>query len=126
MLSRPQSSLLPTMFSSHPQLLLPQQSCFEVLREALLQSLRELINPSLKTHNLTTLFGGSVVMGFLQICAGVVLLQLSKSAKNVPDAEVFRGDLDQVRTVAEQEEPESEPKAGMTFPKRLIFPSSWT
>lgn len=51
-------------------------------------------------------------MGFLQICAGVVLLQLSKSAKNVPDAEVFRGDLDQVRTVAEQEEPEYEPKAG--------------
>lgn len=51
-------------------------------------------------------------MGFLQICAGVVLLQLSKSAKNVPDTEVFRGDLDQVRTVAEQEEPEYEPKAG--------------
>ncbi|KAF8471250.1 magnesium transporter NIPA-domain-containing protein [Kalaharituber pfeilii] len=53
----------------------------------------------------------TVCMGFLQICAGVVLLQLSKSAKNVPDAEVFRGDLDQVRTVAEQEEPEYEPKA---------------
>ncbi|KAF8429675.1 magnesium transporter NIPA-domain-containing protein [Tirmania nivea] len=53
----------------------------------------------------------TVVMGFLQICAGVVLLQLSKSAKNVPDAEVFRGDLDQVRKVAEQEEPEYEPKA---------------
>ncbi|RPB24498.1 DUF803-domain-containing protein [Terfezia boudieri ATCC MYA-4762] len=53
----------------------------------------------------------TVVMGFLQICAGVVLLQLSKSAKNMPDAEVFRGDLDQVRTVAEQEEPEYEPKA---------------
>lgn len=53
----------------------------------------------------------TVVMGFLQICAGVILLQLSKSAKDVPDAAVFSGDLDQVRTVAEQEEPESEPKA---------------
>lgn len=53
----------------------------------------------------------TMCMGFLQICAGVVLLQLSKSAKNVPDTEVFRGDLDQVRTVAEQEEPEYEPKA---------------
>ncbi|KAI9808649.1 MAG: hypothetical protein M1825_003800 [Sarcosagium campestre] len=53
----------------------------------------------------------SVVMGFLQICTGVVLLQLSKSAKDVPDTAVFKGDLDQVRTVAEQEEPESEPKA---------------
>ena len=50
-------------------------------------------------------------MGFFQICAGVVLLQLSKSAKDVPDTAVFTGDLDQVRTVAEQEEPESEPKA---------------
>ena len=53
----------------------------------------------------------TVVMGFLQICSGVVLLQLSKSAKDVPDAAVFKGDLDQVRTVAEQAEPESEPKA---------------
>ncbi|KAI4123508.1 MAG: hypothetical protein LQ338_005232 [Usnochroma carphineum] len=53
----------------------------------------------------------TVVLGFLQICAGVVLLQLSKSSKDVPDAAVFNGDLDQVRTVAEQEEPESEPKA---------------
>ena len=51
------------------------------------------------------------MLGFLQICAGVVLLQLSKSSKDVPDAAVFKGDLDQVRTVAEQEEPESEPKA---------------
>jgi hypothetical protein len=50
-------------------------------------------------------------MGFLQICAGVVLLQLSKSAKDVPDTAVFKGDLDQVRTVAEQEEPEYEPRA---------------
>lgn len=50
-------------------------------------------------------------MGFLQICAGVVLLQLSKSAKDVPDAAVFKGDLDQVREVAEQEQPETEPKA---------------
>ncbi|KAL2788975.1 magnesium transporter NIPA-domain-containing protein [Aspergillus keveii] len=53
----------------------------------------------------------TVVLGFLQICSGVVLLQLSKSAKDVPDAAVFRGDLDQVREVATQEEPESEPKA---------------
>ena len=50
-------------------------------------------------------------MGFFQICAGVVLLQLSKSAKDVPDTAVFTGDLDQVRTIAEQEQPESEPKA---------------
>ena len=53
----------------------------------------------------------TVVMGFFTICAGVVLLQLSKSAKDVPDAAVFAGDLDQVRTIAEQEQPESEPKA---------------
>lgn len=53
----------------------------------------------------------TVVMGFLQICSGVVLLQLSKSSKDVPDTEIFRGDLDQVRRVAEQSEPESEPKA---------------
>ncbi|MCJ1280407.1 hypothetical protein MMC21_008235 [Puttea exsequens] len=53
----------------------------------------------------------TVVLGFFQICSGVVLLQLSKSAKDVPDTAVFKGDLDQVRTVAEQEEPESEPKA---------------
>lgn len=53
----------------------------------------------------------TVVMGFLQICSGVVLLQLSKSAKDVPDTAVFKGDLDQLREVAEQKEPESEPKA---------------
>jgi hypothetical protein len=53
----------------------------------------------------------TIVMGFLQICAGVVLLQLSKSAKDVPDSQVLSGDLDQIRTVGEQEEPESEPKA---------------
>ncbi|KAF1983572.1 DUF803-domain-containing protein [Aulographum hederae CBS 113979] len=53
----------------------------------------------------------TVVLGFLTICSGVVLLQLSKSAKDVPDAAVFTGDLDQVRTVAEQEEPEYEPRA---------------
>ena len=41
----------------------------------------------------------------------MILLQLSKSAKDVPDVAVFKGDLDQVRTVAEQAEPESEPKA---------------
>lgn len=53
----------------------------------------------------------TVVMGFFVICAGVVLLQLSKSAKDVPDTAVFAGDLDQMRTIAEQEQPESEPKA---------------
>lgn len=40
-----------------------------------------------------------------------MLLQLSKSAKDVPDAAVFKGDLDQVREIVEQEHPESEPKA---------------
>lgn len=53
----------------------------------------------------------TVVMGFFVICSGVVLLQLSKSAKDVPDAAIFAGDLDQMRTIAEQEQPESEPKA---------------
>ncbi len=53
----------------------------------------------------------TVVMSFLTICAGVVLLQLSKSAKDVPDAAVFSGDLNQLRTIAEQEQPESDPKA---------------
>ncbi|KAI1334477.1 DUF803-domain-containing protein [Xylariaceae sp. FL0016] len=53
----------------------------------------------------------TVVMGFLTICAGVVLLQLSKSAKDVPDAAVFKGDLNQIHTIAEQEQPETEPKA---------------
>jgi hypothetical protein len=53
----------------------------------------------------------TVVLGFLQICSGVVLLQLSKSAKDVPDTAVFSGDIDQVRTIAEQEEPEYEPRA---------------
>lgn len=53
----------------------------------------------------------TVVLGFFVICAGVVLLQLSKSAKDVPDTAVFTGDLDQMRTIAEQEQPESEPKA---------------
>jgi hypothetical protein len=53
----------------------------------------------------------TVIMGFLQICSGVVLLQLSKSAKDIPDAAVFKGDLDQVRQVAEAEEPEYEPRA---------------
>ncbi|KFY52669.1 hypothetical protein V496_08276, partial [Pseudogymnoascus sp. VKM F-4515 (FW-2607)] len=62
-------------------------------------------------------FGGTpsqiitVIMGFLTICSGVALLQLSKSAKDVPDAAVFSGNLDQIRTIAEQEQPESEPKA---------------
>lgn len=53
----------------------------------------------------------TVVLGFLTICSGVVLLQLSKSAKDVPDAAVFTGDLDQIHTIAEQEQPETEPKA---------------
>ncbi|KAL4889801.1 magnesium transporter NIPA-domain-containing protein [Aspergillus ambiguus] len=53
----------------------------------------------------------TVILGFLQICAGVVILQLSKSAKDVPDTAIFKGDLDQIREVATQEEPESEPKA---------------
>ncbi|KAK9776732.1 putative Magnesium transporter NIPA-domain-containing protein [Seiridium cardinale] len=53
----------------------------------------------------------TVVMGFLVICSGVVLLQLSKSAKDVPDTAVFSGDLDQIQTIAEQEQPETEPKA---------------
>ncbi|GJD00327.1 DUF803 domain membrane protein [Colletotrichum higginsianum] len=53
----------------------------------------------------------TVVNGFLTICAGVVLLQLSKSAKDVPDTAVFSGDLNQIHTIAEQEQPETEPKA---------------
>ncbi|KAG5928411.1 hypothetical protein E4U42_000707 [Claviceps africana] len=53
----------------------------------------------------------TVIMGFLTICSGVVLLQLSKSAKDVPDAAVFTGDLDQIQTIGEQEQPETEPKA---------------
>ncbi|OBT49713.1 hypothetical protein VE04_09942, partial [Pseudogymnoascus sp. 24MN13] len=62
-------------------------------------------------------FGGTpsqiitVIMGFLTICSGVALVQLSKSAKDVPDAAVFSRDRDQFRTIAEQEQPESEPKA---------------
>lgn len=40
-----------------------------------------------------------------------MLLQLSKSAKDVPDAAVFSGDLDQIHTIAEQAQPETEPKA---------------
>ncbi|OAA66800.1 DUF803 domain protein membrane protein [Niveomyces insectorum RCEF 264] len=53
----------------------------------------------------------TVVLGFLTICSGVVLLQLSKSAKDVPDTAVFAGDLDQIHTIADQEQPETEPKA---------------
>ncbi|KAL2429114.1 Magnesium transporter NIPA2 [Exophiala dermatitidis] len=53
----------------------------------------------------------TVILGFLQICTGVVLLQMSKSAKDVPDAAVFKGDLNQVREIAEVEQPETEPKA---------------
>ncbi|KAK4126514.1 DUF803-domain-containing protein [Parathielavia appendiculata] len=53
----------------------------------------------------------TVVNGFLTICAGVVLLQLSRSAKDVPDAAVFAGGLDQIQTIAEQPQPETEPKA---------------
>ena len=69
----------------------------------------------------------TVVMGFLQICSGVILLQLSKSAKDVPDAAVFKGDLDQVRTVAEQEESAFEPQAdavrGSAFIARSVSTS---
>ena len=50
-------------------------------------------------------------MGSLIICSGVVLLQLAKTSKDVPDAAVFDGDLDQVRSVAEVEKPEYEPHA---------------
>lgn len=39
------------------------------------------------------------------------MLQLSKSAKDVPDTAVFAGDLNQIQTIAEQEQPETEPKA---------------
>ena len=53
----------------------------------------------------------TVVNGFLTICSGVILLQLSKSAKDVPDTAVFTGDLDQIHTIAEQAQPETEPKA---------------
>jgi len=53
----------------------------------------------------------TLVLGFFTICSGVVLLQLSKSAKDVPDTAVFKGDLDQIQTIAEQEQPETEPKA---------------
>ncbi|SPN99706.1 related to DUF803 domain membrane protein [Cephalotrichum gorgonifer] len=53
----------------------------------------------------------TMIGGFLTICAGVVLLQLSKSAKDVPDTALFKGDLDQIQTIAEQREPETEPKA---------------
>ncbi|KAL2256214.1 hypothetical protein VTK26DRAFT_2015 [Humicola hyalothermophila] len=53
----------------------------------------------------------TLVNGFLTICSGVVLLQLSKSAKDVPDTAVFAGDLDQIQTIAEQPQPETEPKA---------------
>ncbi len=35
----------------------------------------------------------TVIMGFLVICSGVVLLQMSKSAKDLPDAALFKGDL---------------------------------
>lgn len=52
-----------------------------------------------------------VIMGFLVICSGVVLLQLAKSSKDVPDTKVLSGELDQIRTVAEVEEPEYEPRA---------------
>lgn len=52
-----------------------------------------------------------VVMGFLTICSGVILLQLAKSSKDVPDSKVLSGDLDQIRTVAEVEEKEYEPRA---------------
>ncbi|KGO64972.1 Magnesium transporter NIPA [Penicillium italicum] len=63
----------------------------------------------------------TVIIGFMQICAGVVLLQLSKSAKDVPDAAIFKGDLDQIREVAAVQEPESEPKADSIHEPRRFF-----
>lgn len=36
---------------------------------------------------------------------------MSKSAKDVPDSAVFKGDLDQIREIGDVEQPESEPKA---------------
>lgn len=53
----------------------------------------------------------TVVMGFLVICVGVILLQLAKSSKDVPETSVFKGEFDEVRTIAEQKEPEYEPRA---------------
>ena len=50
-------------------------------------------------------------MGFLVICVGVILLQLAKSSKEVPDTSVLKGEFDEVRTIAEQKEPEYEPRA---------------
>ena len=47
---------------------------------------------------------------FLQIYAGVVALQLSRSAKGIPDAAVLKGYLDQMQEVTEQEIPETEPR----------------
>ncbi|KAM3414346.1 hypothetical protein BST61_g10992 [Cercospora zeina] len=52
-----------------------------------------------------------VVMGFLTICSGVVLLQLAKSAKEVPATKVLTSDMDQIRAAAQVEEPEYEPRA---------------
>ncbi|PPJ56479.1 hypothetical protein CBER1_07636 [Cercospora berteroae] len=52
-----------------------------------------------------------VVMGFLTICSGVVLLQLAKSAKEVPETKILTSDMDQIRAAAEVEEPEYEPRA---------------
>ncbi|BFZ61090.1 hypothetical protein YB2330_002148 [Saitoella coloradoensis] len=53
----------------------------------------------------------TVCMGFLVICGGVVLLQLSKSAKNVSDTEVLRGDLDDVKTAVHAEQDDYDPGA---------------
>jgi hypothetical protein len=53
----------------------------------------------------------NVVMGFLIICSGVILLQLAKSAKEVSDSKTLSGDLNEIRTIAEVEEPEYEPRA---------------
>ncbi|KAF2211339.1 hypothetical protein CERZMDRAFT_68820 [Cercospora zeae-maydis SCOH1-5] len=52
-----------------------------------------------------------VVMGFLTICSGVVLLQLAKSAKEVPATTVLTSDMEQIRAAAQVEEPEYEPRA---------------
>ena len=53
---------------------------------------------------------------------GRILPQLdsSKSSEHVPDTAVFAGDLDQLRTIAEQEQPESELK-GRCYPRSSSY-----
>ncbi len=52
-----------------------------------------------------------VVVGFLVICSGVVLLQLSKSAKNVKETDILASRLDDIGEAADMTEPDFEPKA---------------